>query len=139
VPQSAEDYYGPNEALRTALRENANTWRMIYREAAGNDRHATVKTGELMGVYPAIIIRTVGDAAELTLTGGLAYVPISFTGLSSPRGHRLMFDGQPVNQAIHGSDYWQTDYDARARCWTRTYNLPIGDDKPHSIRFERKS
>ena len=38
MPQFAADYYGPNEALRAALTESENTWRMIQREAVGNDR-----------------------------------------------------------------------------------------------------
>ena len=38
VPQYAGDYYGPSEALRAALGQWENTWRMIHREAIGNDR-----------------------------------------------------------------------------------------------------
>ena len=37
VPQHAADYYGPNRALRTALEKDQDTWRMIHREAVGND------------------------------------------------------------------------------------------------------
>ena len=47
MPQFAADYYGPNEALRAALGQWENTWRMIHREAVGQrparrdeDRHA---------------------------------------------------------------------------------------------------
>jgi hypothetical protein len=33
VPQFAEGYYGPNEALRAALSRNEDTWQMILWEA----------------------------------------------------------------------------------------------------------
>ena len=136
VPQFAADYYGPNQALRAALGQWENTWRMVHREAVGNDRRVEMKTGTLENLYPAICIGTVNDAAQFTLTGGLGYVPITFTGLTSPRGHRLVLDNQPVNQAVHGSDFWQTDYDPAAKRWSQTYNLPVSGDAPHTIRLE---
>lgn len=62
-------------------------------------------------------------------------MPVTFTGLASPAGYRLLFDGQPVNQAIHGDDYWQTGFDSGTGRWSRTYNIPVSDDKAHTIRF----
>lgn len=138
VPQFAADYYGPNEALRAALKAGENTWRMIHREAVGNDRRVTMKTGKLESLYPAVKVRVSNDIAEFTLTGGLGYVPVTFTGLTSSRGYALLLDGHPVNQSVHGNDFWQTDYDPLTRRWSRTYNLPVNDDKPHAIRFVRK-
>ncbi|MBI5686603.1 MAG: LamG domain-containing protein [Verrucomicrobia bacterium] len=138
VPQFAAGYYGPNEALRAALKAGENTWRMIHREAVGNDRHVRMKTGKLESLYPAVKVRASNDDAEFTLTGGLGYVPVTFTGLTSSRGHELLLDGRPMNQSVHGNDFWQTDYDPLTRRWSRTYNIPVSDDKPHSIQFERK-
>jgi hypothetical protein len=135
VPQFEGDYYGPNTALRAALATDGNTWRMIYREAVGNDRHVEMKTGELAAIHPAITIRAKENAAEFTLTGGLGYVPVTFSGLTSPGGPVLTVDGRPVNQGIHGNDFWQTDFDAATRTWSHTYNIPATDAKPHSIRF----
>ena len=137
VPQFAADYYGPNEGLRAALREWQNSWRMIHREAVGNDRRVEVKTGRLEGLHPAVCVRTSRDEAELTLTGGLGYVPVTFSGLASPRGQALWLDGQPVNQSVHGNDYWQTDFDPTTRRWSRTWNVPIADCNPHTIRLSR--
>jgi hypothetical protein len=133
VPQYAADYYGPNEDLRAALDQSANTWRMIYREANGNDRRIQLKTGALESLYPSVCIRAVNDAAEFTLTGGLGYVPITFTGLNSPRGHLLVLDDQPVDQSVHGNDFWQTDYDPTSKRWSRTYTVPIRDGTPHTV------
>jgi hypothetical protein len=138
VPQFASDYYGPNQELRAALQQDENTWRMIHREAVGNDRRIKMRAGSLQRVYPAITVGTVDDQAAFTLTGGLGYVPITFTGLTSPRGHTLSVDGQPVDQAIHGNDFWQTDYDADTRRWSQTFNLPVRDAKTHTLRFARQ-
>ena len=137
VPQYAADYYGPNEALRRALAGGENTWRMIHREAVGNDRRVEIKTGALESLHPAVCVRTAIDAAEFTLTGGLGYVPITFAGLTSPCSYALSIDNQPVNQAVHGNDFWQTDYDPAAKRWSQTYNIPVGGDTPHTIRLEK--
>ncbi len=135
MPQFAADYYGPNAALRAALKQDQNTWRMIQREAIGNDRRVNVEIGKLGGRYPAVKIGAAKDVAELTLRGGLGYVPMTFTGLTSPRGHQLLFDGQPVDQSVHGNDFWQTDFDVATQSWSLTYNLPISDNKSHTIQL----
>jgi len=135
MPKFAADYYGPNEALRAALREHGNTWRMIHREACGNERLVTAKTGTLVGTHPAVEIRAVENAAEFTLTGGLGYVPLTITGLTTPRVGVLAFDGVAVNQGVHGADFWQCDYDPESGTWSRTYNLAIADAQPHLLRF----
>lgn len=139
VPQFAADYYGPNERLRAALQQNGNTWRMVHREAVGNDRRIELGTGSLLRVYPAVTVRTAHDAAAFVLTGGLGYVPITFTGLSSPRDFVLRVDGQPLDQNVHGADFWQTDYEPESRTWSQTYNVPIEDDRPHRIAFSKQS
>lgn len=133
VPQSAADYYGPNQALRTALQADGNTWRMIQREAAGNDRQIQMKTGELQRTHPAITVKTTNNQAEFTLTGGLSQVPITFTGLTSAHAHTFSVDGVAFTQSIHGNDFWQTDYDALTKTWSLTFNVPTSDGKPHAI------
>ncbi|MBM4157113.1 MAG: LamG domain-containing protein, partial [Lentisphaerae bacterium] len=135
VPQRAEDYYGPNEALRAALARDGDTWRMIHREAAGNDRRVTVSRGRLERTYPDIRVRADGDAAEFTLAGGIGYVPVTVTGLSSPRGQGLLIDGRPVDQAVHGNDFWQTGYDSTVCRWSRTWTIPSGDGRVRAVRL----
>jgi hypothetical protein len=137
VPQFVNDYFGPSESLRTALGKWENTWRMIHREATGNDRSVKAKTGKLERLYPDVRIQTSNDRAEFTLAGGLGYVPITFTGLTAHKGYILMLDGQRIDQSIHGNDYWQTDYDPSKRCWTQTFNIPISPGRIHSVRFKK--
>jgi hypothetical protein len=135
MPQFAADYYGPNESLRAALGQWENTWRMIHREAAGDDRRVEVTTGVLESRYPAVRIQTADDHGELTLAGGLGYVPVTFAGLSSHSGYALLLDGQRVDQSVHGNDFWQTDYDPARQRWEMTYTLPLGDEPSHELSF----
>ncbi|TWT54569.1 hypothetical protein Pla22_22190 [Rubripirellula amarantea] len=135
MPQFADDYYGPNESLRSALAIDSNTWKMIHREAIGNDRHVQLETGKLVRVYPDVCIVAENDNAEFTLAGGLGYVPITLTGLASPRGHHLSVNGKPLDQNVHGNDFWQTDYDPSTKTWSRTYNVRSSDTQPQTIEF----
>ncbi len=138
MPQFAKDYYGPNEALRTALTKDENTWRRIHREALGNDRRIEMKQGQLQHTWPAITITADHDKAEFTLTQGLGYVPVTFTGLSTSRGYTLFIDDKPLNQSIHGNDFWQTNYDSETKTWSQTYNVSMDDGKAHVFRFAKQ-
>lgn len=136
VPQFTKDYYGPNQELRNALTQHENTWKMIHREAKENARVVEVTTGNLKHRFPDIEIQTESDIAAFTLTGGLGYVPLTFSNLSSHSGYVLIIDGKPVNQSVHGNDFWQTDYDPTNGTWSQTYNVPVPDQTPRKIVFK---
>jgi hypothetical protein len=136
MPKFAQDYYGPDAALRIALAKDENTWRMIHREAIGNDYAVKMKAGTLERLHPDVRVRTIKSTASFELTGGIGYVPVTFTNLSSAQNSTLNVDGVPLNQSVHGNDYWQTDYDPVSRTWSRTYNLAVTDGKPHTITLE---
>ena len=135
MPQHAGDYYGPNSALREALQNNANRWHLSHREAVGNERRVEMKTGVLERTYPDLRIALKNDRASFTLNGGIGYVPITFTGLTSASGYLLSVDGQPLDQSVHGNDFWQSDYDPSTRTWTRTYNLPTTANAAHELQI----
>ena len=139
VPQFAKDYYGPNETLKAALSKHENTWRMIRREAVGNDRKVKMKVGTLERRHPDIRIKSGDDSAHFELTGGIGYVPITFFGLRFNSGYHLKIDGLLVDQSVHGNDFWQTDFDPVTGTWSRTYNFPIYDRHPHELRLSRKA
>lgn len=139
MPQFARYYYGPNEDLKAALKRDENTWKMIQREANGNDRQVEVTAGTLLHLWPDIRIDAIDDVASFKLHGGLAYVPVTVTGLTSNHDYILTVDGVRVDQSVHGNDFWQNDYDPATRRWSRTYNLPVSDDRVHSIHFNRSS
>ena len=136
VPQHAKDYYGPNQALRDALTRDENTWCMIGREAVQNEVVAKMETGSLLRLHPDVRVRANKGSARLTLSGGLGYIPVTFTGLPSHRGHVLKIDGVPLDQSIHGNDFWQTDYDSSTRSWSRTYNIPAASGKSRTIHLQ---
>lgn len=140
MPRRADDYYGPNENLRKALARWGDTWRMIHREAVGNDLGVAVAVGTLERSRPTKI-RAKGDRAEFTISGGLGAVPITITGLSGYRRPRLDMRTdsarwKTVDQAVHGKDFWQTDYDAAAGTWEITYSVPL--DTPADARHPRR-
>ena len=135
IPQSHADYYGPNEALRSALIKEGNTWRMIQREALGNGRHIHMIQGKLERTWPAIRVSTHRNNAEFILTGSLGYVPVTFNSLTSCRGLTLFIDDKPLDQSIHGKDFWQTNYDAETKTWSQTFNVHFDDATPHRFRF----
>jgi hypothetical protein len=143
VPRTAADYYGPNENLRAALEQDADTWRMVHREALGNDRTVVVTRGTLENLHPAIRIHTnAQNQAEFTLTGGIGHVPVTFAGLNGYRRPLLEEripgrDWRPVNQAVHGNDFWQNDYVPETASWELTYTVPA--DSPESMRQYRFS
>jgi len=124
LPQSAADYYGPNAALRADLEANGGTWRTANRLARANALKVTVERGALLRRLPVEIAVDAG-AAECTVHGGAGFVPVTFTGLSRPSGHRLLVDGAPLDQAVHGGDFWQVTPDDAANTFSVTYNLPL--------------
>jgi hypothetical protein len=108
---------------------------MIHREAIGNERRVEIKTGQLEGLHPSVTIRAAKDRAEITITGGLGYVPITISGLTSPSGFALFVDDKRVDQSVHGNDWWQTDYDPESRRWSQTFNVPLQTGCAHQMQF----
>lgn len=137
IPQAAADYYGPNISLREALEKHGNTWKMVHREAVGNDRRVEMQRGTLRRRFPDIRVEAARSEAEFLLDGGLGFVPVTVAGLESPDRGRLSIDGVPVDQAVHGKDYWQTDYDPLSRTWSHTFNIPGTPGRTRRISFDQ--
>ena len=137
MPKRAADYYGPNQALRTALEKHPDSWQMIHREALGNRREVEVDIGTLEHRYPDLCISAERDRARFTLAGGIGHVPLTFTGLSRPGGYSLFIDGKALDQSVHGRDFWQCDYDTSTRTWSWTFTVPMSTGREHQIEFSR--
>jgi hypothetical protein len=136
-PADAGAYYGPNQGFRKALEKDADTWRLVQREAAGNSLRVTPEKGRVERNYPLALAVDRKQQAACSLAGGVGYVPVTFTGLNDYRGYELLVDGQPLDQAVHGNDFWQTDYEPARRQWSVTYNL-MRDGRPASRLELRK-
>ncbi len=142
MPMSAADYYGPNANLRAALETGGNTWKPIHREAAGNDVRILALRGSLLRRNPPTVEVAADGTAAIEVEGGLGYVPVTFRGLDSYRGYTL-YRGRGrqrarVDQAVHGNDFWQADYDPVRETWSLTFNVPLDapGDRRETVRFE---
>lgn len=128
VPRVADDYYGPNKAFLAHLQQNPKSWKTVYREAIGNDLEVSVTGGELLYRYP-IIVAASRPEVEVSIKGGVGGVPIRFEGLRSSTGYtlcRLQGDRRiPLDQSVHGNDFWQTDYDAESGTYRVSFNLVL--------------
>jgi len=137
----ADDYYGPNDNLRVDLSINANTWKPIFRQAIGNNLSLKVIRGQLLQPYPVRLAVNADEMAEIEITGGLGYVPITFAGLRNYRGYELWQEiggkRQQVDQSILLNDFWQTDFDSATGEYRITYNISLDspNDKPRVVRL----
>lgn len=139
IPSQTGLYYGPSEPFIKALEKDFNTWKMIYREAAGNDLIIQMTEGRLIRSYPIEISVSETQKTQFTVSGGIGYVPLSFTDLTDYQGYKLIeVNGDkhiPVDQHVHGNDFWQTEYDTTKKTWTITYNINLdSDEKSQKIR-----
>jgi hypothetical protein len=142
LPRVADDYYGPNENFRKHLAEHPASWQTTYREALGNDLPVTVRGGQLLKRYP-IVIKAESSVVEVTLKGGVGFVPMRFEGLESINDFALIevVGGKEVkfDQAVHGNDFWQTDYDPAGKRWGLTFNVPAHDSGSRTLRLVRQN
>ena len=134
-PADAKSYYGPNEPFRAALASDADTWRLVHREASGNALRVNASQGTVRRTFPLVLAVDRNDKAEAVVNGGVGWLPVAFTGLTSHRGYVLRVNGRPFSQAIHGNDYWQTDYDPKTETWSQAFNLPRDDRQPLRLEF----
>jgi len=141
LPQSVGDYYGLNNEFRKDLQSNGNTWKPVFRQAAGNDLRIEVENGRLLRTYPPRILVDLGQNAEIAIAGGVGYLPLTFSGLPDYRGWQLLRRGEAdewvaVDQSAFGHDFWQTDREGDGK-YSITFNvsLDIRDGKTGERRF----
>jgi hypothetical protein len=129
LPSKAGIYYGSNESLIAALDRDANTWKMVHREAAGNDLTIQMKEGKLVRSYPVEVSVSGRQRAQFAVSGGVGYVPVTFTGLEDyrdPKLYRVLNEKMTAeDQSVNGNDFWQTDYDTVSGTWSITYNINL--------------
>jgi hypothetical protein len=129
-PADAAAYYGPDAALRETLARDADTWRPVHREATGNALKPVAKLGLIAKNYPLAIGVDDQQRAQVTVPGGLGHLPVTFTGLKSAGGHRVLVNGEPVT-------HWQTDWNAAAQRWQIVCNVAVGREREVEIVLDR--
>jgi len=166
VPAEPDDYYGPNEEFRKHLTENPGSWKTFHRAAAANDLAVEVQGGTLLRKFPIIVKAGPGaPMVRLAIQGGAGSIPVRFEGLDSAKGWQLgaVVSGeqitdeylpliskfipslakklepptQPLDQTVHGNDFWETSFDPVSKTYTLTYNLPL-DGKPNTTWILKK-
>ena len=116
-------------ALKAGLRDGANHWRGVHRQALGNDLRVDAIRGRLVAAYPPVVAVDRRGRAELEILGGTGYLPVTFTGLRRSRGWSLQSidasgSASTVDQSVHGRDFWQAAHDPVSGTWRLTFNLP---------------
>ena len=128
LPQTTETWYGTSDYMSqtTAL---FNTAEQGLQQAQYGKLAVQADIGSLVSTYP-VVVETVdqnGVVAQFSLTGGLGYVPVRFTGLDSYRGYELQVQSGggwvKVDQSVKGNDFWQCDYVYATGDYTLTYNV----------------
>lgn len=143
LPRRAEEYYGPNLALKESLATDADTWRGVWRQARGNHLQPVARRGRLVESYPPLLQLDARQRGELEVTGGVGWVPFTFRGVRDPgrwtvqvaerradpgpgrgdSGERLAW--RTVDQSVHGRDFWQAAHEPVRGTWDITLNLPM--------------
>ena len=141
VVPPADAYYGPSLWLAGfAPPDGWSSAAMMEHIAREGAVSVTVEEGALLSTYPVEVAASTGASpARLTLTGGLGYTPVSFSGLLRHDGWRLERLEEGVWVALDASsspganDWWQANHDALTDTWTLTYSVPAGP--PQTLRL----
>jgi hypothetical protein len=128
-PTDAAAYYGPESTFREALARDADTWKLVHREAAGNALEPIAERGKVVKPYPLVVAVDAEQRAKLKVKGGLGHIPMTFTGLTQPRGHRLRVAGKVVEP-------WQTDWNPETQRWQVVYNVAPPGARAVDVEFD---
>ena len=129
VPADKARYYGASDYLAALPAELWRSTTMALTLAAGNMIEVVATVGAVRRTHPIEIdAESATVAADFSVTGGLGFVPIRVHGLPRHDGWQLeRLEGgawAPVEQAVHGNDFWQTTFDPSTQTYTRTYSVP---------------
>ncbi|MBL9189671.1 MAG: hypothetical protein JNK23_19475 [Opitutaceae bacterium] len=141
IPLTAERYYGPDSTFAAMLTTEANTWKPVAREAAANRPTLQTANGERVRDWPLTLTAGAEREQSFTLQGGLGWIPVRLTGLTAPDIGMLQRTTSTGREAVVQGEttraFWQTDYDAAARSWSVTYNLPATERPAHYVFVSR--
>ena len=126
IPRSADAYAGPDTGLREALHRHDNTSTMILREAIANHLVTRVTLGKLVREFP-LEIESKANRAGFIVRGGMGALLVTLRGLDTYRApvleQKTANGWKPVDQSIHGKDFWQCDFDPETKRWSITFTL----------------
>ncbi len=138
LPFSLRSVYFDSEVLKSFPAEEFDTWKLAYRYAMGDKTVATASIGTVTRQYPIAVKSVTADKviAQLSIKGGISYIPITFTNVPSFAGYRLEKkvgdNWEKVDQSYFGNDYWQTYYDPETGTYELTFNVEHSGD-PNAV------
>lgn len=138
LPVNKSDYYGPSAIMNGIDESEFNTWKLAYRYAVGNKTKVTASVGTVARNIPIKVqCAESGDVlAEISVQGGMSYVPLTFAGVPSYSGYRLYRKSgeawEMVDQSTFGNDYWQAWYDTANGTYELTFNVEHSGD-PNAV------
>jgi len=109
-------YAGPNSEFSAALDLGRDTSKMVSREATGNQVFVTGLNGTT--VQGTTMTSPDGRNASFTMTGGLAWVPITITGLSSYHHAGLQIQDGTAWSPVLESGASQSRFNPVSRTWS---------------------
>ena len=138
IPNDISLYYGDSEYLLALDSAYFGSTDIMEYLAAENIVSVTPSVGTVTQDVPIIIATDDSSlAAQFTLSGGLGYIPLQFTGLHRYDGWRLERNEQGVwveiDQAIHGNDFWQAAFDPLTDTYTLIYSVQNDDDYEYRL------
>lgn len=130
IPQEADSYYGSNSIFKTFLEKHQNTWKPVYRESVGNTLKVSTTKGKVIENFPIKVLVDKNNQAEVYITKGVGYVPITFIGLTSYtdlNNLKIYHNNKKIKikQEVNGNDFWQTDFNAKTNTWEVTFTLVL--------------
>ena len=134
IPIHKSDYFGSSTVLNGIPANEFNTYKVAYRYAVGNKTTTTASVGTVEQQTPIFVKCASGEVlAEITVKGGMSYVPLTFRGVPAYTGYELQVKKgskwEKVDQSVHGNDYWQCWYDSDKGTYELTYNVEHTGDK----------
>ncbi len=143
-PENKNDYYGTSQYIKSMDASLFANEGLMYRYAMDARITESVNVGKLVGTYPTKVqtVKGKNTVAEVTIKGGIGYVPVIFTELDSYSGYRLFevdANGKEkmVDQSVKGNDYWQVYRNPDTELYDIAFNVFQTDGKAHTYRLKK--
>jgi hypothetical protein len=114
--------YQPMKATRTDYRSHGPCLTDVC--------YSEESSGVITKNYPLVIGVDGQQRAEVIVRGGLGHLPVTFTGLKSAGGHRMLVNGEAIT-------HWQTDWNAATQRWQMVCNVAVGREREVEIVLDR--
>ncbi|MCO4761792.1 MAG: hypothetical protein KC502_09825, partial [Myxococcales bacterium] len=139
LPANKSRYYGESAWLKALAPSLFDHPEQIRQVAANNQLVVQATVGKVLRAQPVVVDAEATQAkmgmigpgavvADLTMSGGLGFVPVTIAGLPRHGGWRLqrLLNGTWVtyDPAVHGNDHWQAEFTALSQDWRLTFSLP---------------